>query len=702
MALTFTTSGYEISTEDYYIQAVSDAPSVTSVQIRVYIQGLNSNDVIHTVEHAPDSGTTDTFTFEVNQILKAYFDWQFHDLNSTTEFTQLNVLASIMFVEYDGNVEVGLQYTTLNLKNMTFSPMELNDLDLSDYDMSSGTDNKFLTSSPSELEVPDKRLSWLSILKSQGVTYAVASPSQIGTPTYANQDYLDIVNGGNGFMYIIPFNASGSVSDILKFNPSTGATTPIATGGVSVAAYAKGIKASNGKIYCIPYNETRAMVIDPTTDGVSFITGAGAGTQKYINACEISGRIYCSPFNNVPILTIITGFEILSIGAINYSGYGDCVAVNSLVYFMPISSGNILKYHINFGAVGTITLASYQFLSSTFYNSTNGFIYAIPSSVGTDIIKIDVSTDIITTFGSFTAGDYQTASIGGDGKIYAIGYNSNSALSIDMSTDTTNLISPISATTGPYFIASDTLDDGNIYALPNDPSLTTNDYLKITIGALAALQELVVESFNTAGVSLGEVTHDIIATQRAPINPLLGTETPDIYDIFVQPIEIDSANNQKTVKAWVRDKTAPFTIRSEIKTFVNHNYGLSYCNGFRIHWLNEFGCQDSYTFNGRLVKTLESDVKDYQNVNIGTLVYFSTYSDVWELTTREESPEVIEWLSKMLRNRRAALEQLIPNANPAYFDIEILDSNSTYYDNLNQSTEFSLKFRFSKIKRGIQ
>ena len=76
MALTITQIGNQISTEKLTFQAVSDDPLTTSVRMAIIFDPLGLEEA-HVLEHLPDFGTTDTFTFEVNSIMKDYFDFQY-------------------------------------------------------------------------------------------------------------------------------------------------------------------------------------------------------------------------------------------------------------------------------------------------------------------------------------------------------------------------------------------------------------------------------------------------------------------------------------------------------------------------------------------------------------------------------------------------------------------------------------------------
>ena len=91
MALTITQIGKQISTEKLTFQAVSDDPLTTSVRMAIIFDPLGVEEA-HVLEHLPDFGTTDTFTFEVNSIMKDYFDFQFQPLEGVNTSVIENVI----------------------------------------------------------------------------------------------------------------------------------------------------------------------------------------------------------------------------------------------------------------------------------------------------------------------------------------------------------------------------------------------------------------------------------------------------------------------------------------------------------------------------------------------------------------------------------------------------------------------------------
>jgi len=93
MALTLSKIGTEIATEKLVIQAVTDNPvNVTTVICEVLI---NSVAVQATLEHLPVIGSTTDFEFEINSIVKDYFDNEFLALTGPNQTTTLGAMVSV-------------------------------------------------------------------------------------------------------------------------------------------------------------------------------------------------------------------------------------------------------------------------------------------------------------------------------------------------------------------------------------------------------------------------------------------------------------------------------------------------------------------------------------------------------------------------------------------------------------------------------
>lgn len=167
MALTVTKIGKEISTEKLTYQAVSSGAinPVTSVLLEIYI--APSTTIAHTVEHFPDFGTTDTFTFELNSILKDYFNFSFNALTGGLVSVTENVICGMKFYEVQsGVIAPGPIVQNVVIKNITLDNFEVVGFDFADYDCgdTGSTSSKLLTSAPTTLKVADRTNYFLSAL----------------------------------------------------------------------------------------------------------------------------------------------------------------------------------------------------------------------------------------------------------------------------------------------------------------------------------------------------------------------------------------------------------------------------------------------------------------------------------------------------------------------------------------------------------
>ena len=173
MALTFTTAGLDVSCEKYEITAITNNPSnVKGVQLAVFVEGLGSV-ALATLEHVKDIGSGTNFTFEINDILRSYFERNFITLSTTTnQITIENTLATLEFREVINNVVQVTPYRQFtNLKHFALDVFESDEFitqnGIDNYDLgdAGSTTSKFLTSSPSSILVADFRRLFLSVLK---------------------------------------------------------------------------------------------------------------------------------------------------------------------------------------------------------------------------------------------------------------------------------------------------------------------------------------------------------------------------------------------------------------------------------------------------------------------------------------------------------------------------------------------------------
>ena len=123
---------------------------------------------LHTLEHLPDIGTTDEFSFEINSIVKDYFDGTFLPLTGVNATQIKNCLVGFRFSEVVNNTTQNTAIFDCIVYNMTQDVFEIEDFNLSDYDCGStgSTSSKLLTSCPSPLPIGDKTSVHVSCLKS--------------------------------------------------------------------------------------------------------------------------------------------------------------------------------------------------------------------------------------------------------------------------------------------------------------------------------------------------------------------------------------------------------------------------------------------------------------------------------------------------------------------------------------------------------
>jgi hypothetical protein len=202
----------------------------------------------------------------------------------------------------------------------------------------------------------------------------------------------------DGYIYGIPYNSS----TILKFNYITKAITLtnfgsnlLTTGTTTTAKWMGGVLGLNGNIYCIPYNETSVLEINPTTQQISKFGSLDTGIEKWAGGVLAqNGKIYGIPYGNGSVLEI------------------DPVARTATTFG---GASGTKKYHG--GAL-----------------STNGRIYGIPNN-STTVLEINPVTKTVSLIGTLETGyKWVGGVLAPNGKIYGIPYNAVYSLEINLGT----------------------------------------------------------------------------------------------------------------------------------------------------------------------------------------------------------------------------------------------------------------------------
>ena len=178
MALTLTNIGKRFISEKRILSAVSNDASCKFVKIE--ISSSLTSGVIFEATNQPEIGTTDTFLFEINSIIRELYTTEFMDLTASTSSGIAQpfpfVTGLISELDEDGTVLSTVSIPTTTTFNISRNIFQVNSFDIDDYYLgSTGTvTSKFATDSPSVLELVEGDSLFLGLNDFSG---ASASPS---------------------------------------------------------------------------------------------------------------------------------------------------------------------------------------------------------------------------------------------------------------------------------------------------------------------------------------------------------------------------------------------------------------------------------------------------------------------------------------------------------------------------------------------
>lgn len=169
-------------------------------------------------------------------------------------------------------------------------------------------------------------------------------------------------------------------------------------------------------------------------------------------------------------------------------------------------------------------------------------------------------------------------------------------------------------------------------------------------------QEWTIETYLN-GAFVAQTTEAVDVPNRSFPN----LASPNKLDISNYRFDFDSSAGYDEVRIYVRDIANPFTQRSETKVFKLND---SCEKDITLSWYNEFGVQDSFTMLGninRVGKYTDSTFRRARPVeplstDVGDLVYKSAFNYEYDLFSDRMTENSVQWLSRMLINKRVAIQ----------------------------------------------
>ena len=377
----------------------------------------------------------------------------------------------------------------------------------------------------------------------------------------------------------------------------------------------------NGKIYGIPFYGDLIYVLDTATDTVTTLsvpTTTGAFVKWKSCAQTAGGVIYAVPYGGGgtsvdTVLKIDTNTDtVTEFGSIlpgdlgvKYGTAG--ITSGGIIYAFAADSGRqFLKIDTGSDTISLFGAQGNDRVGATRAYEANGFMWGTSFDAlgaGTyNIIKINTTNDAVTLvpLGS-GAGSHADSALASDGNILVIPQQGDNVRCIDTLTDQITDLPAIE--TNPRWIRIGISSEGDFYVTAQFSGTANTEFLKLVLGA----------NYNNA----------------------------DYVLVYFE----DSGNNPITEKR-------------------RYNFKNKCGSGFRVHWQNPYGAQDSYTFEGLYEKGYKHKSKTYQqplgisfiDQDRGLNVFSSELSEEFTIFSKGVGRAEKEWLSEMLRSKRAWIE----------------------------------------------
>ena len=240
-------------------------------------------------------------------------------------------------------------------------------------------------------------------------------------------NYFGVTLALDGKVYMIPYDNQNSVR---VFDPYSGESEQVGMSSAtnSASAYHSACLGRNGKIYAMPFNETRMLEYDPTTQQATYYHNWSGSSRFTTTVLGPNGKIYGIPYNTNyvaefdPQTGISTQYTVG--GTWNY--WGAVLAPNGYIYAVPYNNTQVMKFNPengDYGLIGDVYSGSGKWIGGSL--APNGRIYCTPYTGKSTILEIDPVTDTTAEVATVGTG-YRGSILAPDGKIFAIPYNRNS------------------------------------------------------------------------------------------------------------------------------------------------------------------------------------------------------------------------------------------------------------------------------------
>lgn len=321
-----------------------------------------------------------------------------------------------------------------------------------------GLSSSFTYGEPSQDIVTSTSGIWFGgALASNGIIYCSPGAATVGlkinTSTKASSTFGTFSAGtfkyggavfANGSIYFIPATAN----TVAKVNISTDAVTWLDSTGVvgsdtggnlgaTTQKWYGAYRGVDGKIYCIPYNATSVLVINPSTDAITFIDTTGTigtpsgnltGTGKWDAGGQVGNFLYGAPSDATDAIKINTSNGTCSRVGTFPAGTSKWVfavlAPNGYLYMMPYYDNRIIKYNpsddsFSYLATTIGSIDTNQKTGGTTILPNGKILIVMAASNYTSHYILDPSNDSLTAFTRYmTSQATNGAILATDGSVY--------------------------------------------------------------------------------------------------------------------------------------------------------------------------------------------------------------------------------------------------------------------------------------------